>query len=58
MVKMIVLKNREEWLRHRNRIGGSDAAAIVNKNPYRSNVELWQIKTGQLEQEDISGATR
>lgn len=55
MVKMIVLKNREEWLQYRNkRIGGSDAAAIVNKNPYRSNVELWQIKTGQLEQEDIS----
>ena len=54
MVKMIVLKDREEWLQHRNRIGGSDAAAIVNMNPYRSNMELWQIKTGQLEQEDIS----
>lgn len=54
MVEMIVLKDREEWLQHRNRIGGSDAAAIVGMNPYRSNVELWQIKTGQLEQEDIS----
>lgn len=55
MVEMIVLKDREEWLQHRNRIGGSDAAAIVGLNPYRSNVELWQIKTGQMEQEDISG---
>lgn len=52
--KMIILKNREEWLANRSRIGGSDASAIVGLNPYRSNVELWQIKTGQTESEDIS----
>ena len=34
MVEMIVLKDREEWLQHRNRIGGSDAAAIVGMNQY------------------------
>lgn len=54
MVKMIILKDREEWLKHRNRIGGSDASAVIGKNPYRTNVELWQIKTGQLIPEDIS----
>ena len=54
MVQMIRLKSHEEWLKHRERIGGSDAAAIVGMNPYKSNVELWQIKTGQVVPEDIS----
>lgn len=54
MVEMIVLKSREEWLKNRNRIGGSDASAILGMNPYRTNIELWQIKTGQLIPEDIS----
>ena len=54
-VEMIILKNREEWLQARaGRIGGSDASAILGMNPYRTNVELWQIKTGQLIPEDIS----
>lgn len=51
---MIILKDREEWLQNRQRIGGSDASAILGMNPYRTNVELWQIKTGQLVPEDIS----
>ena len=54
MVEMKVLANREEWLANRQRIGGSDAAAIIGKNPYRSNVDLWRIKTGQMQPEDIS----
>lgn len=54
MVEMIVLKDREEWLSNRQRIGGSDASAIVGMNPYKTNIELWQIKTGQLIPEDIS----
>lgn len=53
-VEMIVLKGREEWLANRQRIGGSDASAILGMNPYRTNIELWQIKTGQLVPEDIS----
>lgn len=55
MVEMIQLKDRAEWLEARkNRIGGSDAASIVGMNPYRTNVELWEIKTGRVEAEDIS----
>lgn len=54
MVEMKVLANREEWLANRQRIGGSDAATIIGKNPYKSNVDLWRIKTGQMEAEDIS----
>lgn len=51
---MITLDSREDWLNHRERIGGSDASAILGMNPYRTNIELWQIKTGQLISEDIS----
>ena len=54
MIEMKVLKEREEWLANRHRIGGSDASAILGMNPYRTNLELWQIKTGQLVPEDIS----
>ena len=52
---MKILDSREEWLQHRsNYIGGSDASSILGMNPYRTNIELWQIKTGQLVPEDIS----
>ena len=52
---MTVLKNREEWLQNRFKgIGGSEASAIVGLNPYMSNVDLWNIKTGQIVPEDIS----
>lgn len=55
MTEMKVFPNREEWLNARNNfLGGSDASAILGMNPYRTNLELWQIKTGQLQAEDIS----
>ena len=51
---MKVLKNREEWLKNREHtVGGSEAAALVGKNPYMSNIDLWQIKTGQQAKADI-----
>lgn len=53
-IKMIQLESREEWLKNRSRIGGSDAAAIVGLNPYMTNTDLFMIKTGQMQQEDIS----
>lgn len=53
--EMIVLQSREEWLKYRkSRIGGSEASAIVGMNPYMDNRELYEIKTGQREAEDIS----
>lgn len=58
MKKMVTMKtfgSREEWLAARiNRIGGSDAAAILGKNPYTTNVQLWKIKVGMAIPEDIS----
>lgn len=53
-VEMLVLKDREEWLQNRTKIGGSDASAIVGMNPYLDNVTLFEIKTGKRQQEDIS----
>lgn len=49
------MKSHEEWLHARTHsIGGSDASSIVGMNPYMTNVELWEIKTGRTIQEDIS----
>ena len=53
-VHMKILKDHEEWLKSRKRIGGSDAAAVLGLNPYMSNLELWQVKTGLYAPDDIS----
>ncbi len=55
MIEKTILSSREEWLKHRMRgIGGSEISAVVGLNPYMSNVELWERKTGLVEPEDIS----
>ncbi len=42
--------NKEEWLEERkNGIGGSDAATILGLNPYKTNIDLWEEKTGRKE---------
>lgn len=47
--------SRAEWLQgRRNRIGGSDAAAVVGASPYMTNTQLWEIKTGRRLPDDIS----
>lgn len=52
--KMLTFDSREDWLKGRTRIGGSDAAAILGLNPYTDNQKLWAIKTGKAKAEDIS----
>ena len=55
MVKMTLLNSREEWLEHRKKgIGGSEISAVIGANPYMSNTELWELKTGRREPDDIS----
>lgn len=55
MVKMEIMKSREEWLQHRrNYIGGSEISCVVGLNPYKNNYELWEEKVGIREPEDIS----
>ena len=45
---------RQDWLKERlNGIGASEASAVLGLNPYMSNVELWEIKTGRRIPEDI-----
>ena len=54
-VKKYTFENREKWLEARkNHIGGSDASAWLGLNPYKTNVELWEEKTGRRRPEDIS----
>ena len=53
-IHRITFDSKEEWLKHRTRIGGSDAACIVGMNPWKSNIELWLEKTGQASAPDIS----
>lgn len=49
-------KNEAAWKKGRLRgIGGSDASAIVGYNPYKTNIDLFEEKTGRRIPEDISG---
>lgn len=42
--------SNEEWLEWRNQgLGGSDIATICGLNKYKSPIELWLEKTGQIE---------
>ena len=54
-------ENREDWLKGRESlhgIGGSDASAALGLNPWRTNLDLWEIKTGRKEAPDISDNER
>lgn len=47
--------SREEWQKSRmDSIGGSDAAAVIGLNPYKSPYALWAEKSGKVIPEDIS----
>ena len=54
-MSIIIPSTHEEWLLERKKgLGASDAGTIIGVNPWKTNVELWQEKTGQREPEDIS----
>ena len=55
MIHLNIMNSREEWLKARgNRIGGSDAACVIGKNPYKSNVQLFREKAGIEQPKDVS----
>lgn len=59
MAKLIMtveeMQDRSKWLEMRKAgIGGSEAAAIVGLNPWKSAFQLWMEKAGQVEPEDLS----
>jgi putative phage-type endonuclease len=46
---------RSDWLNIRNQyIGGSDAGIILGVNKYKTDLELWLEKTGQVEPKEIN----
>jgi len=50
---------REEWLELRRKyIGGSDIAAIIGLNRYRSPIDVWMDKTGRKEDKPANEAMR
>lgn len=53
-IQRIQFETFEEWLDARHGIGGSDASAVIGKNPYKSNQDLWMEKTGRTVPPDIS----
>ena len=54
MKQRVIFKSEEDWRKGRRLIGGSDASALVGMNPYKTNIELWEEKTGRREAPDIS----
>ena len=55
MVERLHFENRADWLKGRTRgIGASEMAAIVGLHPWLSATELWQLKTGRKQKEDLS----
>lgn len=51
----VIKSKRQQWLEERKTgIGASDAAAIIGMNPWKTNVMLWEEKTGLVESDDIS----
>lgn len=53
--QIIENKDHAAWLMARTYgIGGSDASAILGMNPYKTNIDLFEEKTGRRIPEDIS----
>lgn len=54
-MSVILPADHAAWLEERKHgIGASDASAIVGMSPWKSNVQLWEEKTGLRESPDIS----
>lgn len=57
-IQRIQFETFDQWLDARHGIGGSDASAVIGKNPYKTNQELWMEKTGRAVAPDISDIER
>ena len=54
-MSVIIPSSHEEWLEERKKgLGGSDAAAVLGISNWKTNVQLWEEKTGLRQAEDIS----
>lgn len=52
-----VYRSRDEWLSHRDGLGGSDAGAVCGFG-FKTRTELWEEKTGIRVPKDIGGDER
>lgn len=51
----MTIGSRSDWLSARiSGIGASEASSVLGMNPYKTNVQLWNEKTGRTATEDIS----
>lgn len=51
---VVVCKDRAEWLEARkDGLGASDASSVLGISPWKTNVQLWEEKTGLVVPEDI-----
>lgn len=47
---------RAEWLEERKKgLGASDAGAYMGVNPWKTNVQLWEEKTGLVQPDPVGG---
>ena len=55
----IQVNDNEHWheLRHQH-VGASEVAALFGLHPYLTNFELWHLKAGTIQPEDLSGNER
>ena len=57
--KEISYSNEQEWLNIRKKgIGGSDAGAIMGKNKYKNIIDVWNDKTGRVNEKCTSPAAQ
>ena len=59
--KVHAFKDRDDWVNGRqdlHGIGGSDASAALGMSPWKTNLELWQEKTGRRKHPNISNNER
>ena len=54
-LKRIKCKSREEWLSNRGMgIGASESAAIIGQSPWMTAQDLWNLKVGNTQPQDLS----
>ena len=52
---VLIPKSHSEWLEARSKgLGASEAASVLGMSKWKTNVELWEEKTGLRKPEDIS----
>lgn len=54
MINYIEYKSPEWFLFRKDKIGASEASAVMGLSKFQTNVDLWELKTGLKEPKDLS----